>query len=656
MKSLWNEQEAQTHNNDPLQLRVYTSRLMGQDPGLVMHGGGNTSVKTQLTDRLGDTYDVLYVKGSGWDLGTIEAEGFAPVRQETLLKMAKLEELSDGEMVHLQRSAMLNPSAPNPSVEAILHAIIPFAFVDHSHADAVLAISHSPNGDALLQDLYGERVLFVPYVMPGFALARAIYNQTQGIDWSQYDAMVLLHHGVFTWGDDARASYERMIQTVDAAERFLQQQGATENIQTAEPDERNLLRLAQLRHGVSTLRDGAVLALWNHSPEACGFSVREGVIEAMNRGPLTPDHVIRTKPKPLHITDNLDADLQQFANEYQAYFQRHQNGQTCLDLAPRWGIWPGQGTVAFGRSLKEASIIQDINRHTARALQWSEHLGGWYPISEKDTFDMEYWELEQAKLKRKGAPAPLQGKVAMVTGGASGIGRACVEMLSAQGAAVIALDLDPEFSSSIWAYTVHPMVCDVTDPDALRQAVEATIEQFGGLDLVVSNAGNFPASCALEDMTDEAWEQSLQLNLTSHRRLLTYAAPYLKWGIDPAVVLVASKNVPAPGPGASAYSVAKAGLTQLARVAALELGSDGIRVNVVHPNAVFDTGIWSQEVIEERARRYGLSVSEYQTKNVLQTEVTSKDVAGVVYSLLSDAFAKTTGAQIPVDGGNDRVI
>lgn len=656
MKSLWNEQEAQSLQNDPLQLRVYTSRLMGQDPGLVMHGGGNTSVKTQVTDRLGETHDVLYVKGSGWDLATIEAEGFAPVRLNTLLKMAELESLSDSEMVHLQRAAMLNPTAPNPSVEAILHAIIPFAFVDHSHADTVLAISHSPNGDDLLRDLYGEKVLFVPYVMPGFALARAIYEQTQGLDWSQYDAMILLHHGVFTWGDDAKTSYERMIHTVDKAENFLQEQGAMGSIHTDDSAEKDLETLARLRKAVSRERGGPVITLWNGSPEARGFSKREGALQSMNRGPLTPDHVIRTKPKPLSITGDIDADLAHFTQDYQGYFQRHQDGQTILDLAPRWGYWPGYGTVSFGRSLKEASIIQDINRHTFHALQWSEHLGGWYPIPENDTFDMEYWELEQAKLKRKGSPPPMQGKVALVTGGANGIGRACVEYLSAQGAAVVALDIDPEFASSVWAYTVHPMVCDVTNAEALEQAIEATIEQFGGLDMIVSNAGNFPPSCTLEKMSDELWEKSLQLNLTSHRTLLTKALPYLKWGINPAVVLVASKNVPAPGPGASAYSVAKAGLTQLARVAALELGQHGIRVNVVHPNAVFDTGIWTQEVIEERARRYGLSVQEYQTNNVLRTEITSKDVAEVVGTLLSGTFAKTTGAQIPVDGGNNRVI
>ena len=337
-----------------------------------------------------------------------------------------------------------------------------------------------------------------------------------------------------------------------------------------------------------------------------------------------------------------------------------------LDAAPRWAVWPGRGTVAFGVSVKDAGIVSDIVSHTTRAIQWSQALGGWQTLGEKDLFEMEYWELEQAKLLKAGGnnvPAP-QGKVALVTGAASGIGRACAELLRNQGAAVVAVDINPEITNTFNKPNAVGVVCDVTDKQAVKATVETAVRRFGGLDILISNAGTFPPSETIADMTPETpapgtpgiWERSLEINLTSHRTLLGACIPYLELGIDPAVVIIGSKNVPAPGPGASAYSVAKAGLTQLARIAALELGSAGVRVNVIHPNAVFDTAIWTPEVINSRAKNYGLSVEDYKTQNVLKTEVTSADVAQMMLAMTGPAFAKTTGSQVPVDGGNDRVI
>lgn len=660
MKSRWRDEDVQSWMHDPLQMRVYSSRLLGQDSMLVMHGGGNTSVKMEVRDRLGDIHDVLYVKGSGWDLATIEARGFAPVRLEPLRKMARLDVLSDRDMVELQRAAMLDPNAPNPSVEAILHAMIPQTFVDHTHADAVLAISHSPRGNEILAQIYGERVLIFPYVMPGFVLAQDVAKRTASIDWDDYDGMILLHHGVFTWADDAKTSYERMICIVDRAEQYLRQQGAwEEQVVSVEPmtySSEHLLMLARLRREVSRLRGQAVVALWDHSAKARGISSRPSLRESINRGPLTPDHVIRTKPAPLHLSGNVEAELEHFAISYRAYFERHQQGHICLDLAPRWAIWPSWGTLAFGTSVTDASILQDIQKHILDALSWSEHLGGWYPIAESDLFAMEYWELEQAKLKKKNNASFFQAKIVLVTGAASGIGRACVERLVQDGAVVVALDIEPQIESLWQKPEILPIICDITDAGQVEQAIQRTVAQFGGLDMLISNAGNFPKSCPLADMNEPLWQKSLQLNLTSHQQLLTLALPYLRLGLDPAAVIVASKNVPAPGPGAAAYSVAKAGLTQLARIAALEWGTWGIRVNVVHPNAVFDTGIWTEQVIAERAQRYGLSVEEYQTQNVLKTQIRSSDVAETIRALLSPAFAKTTGTQIPIDGGNERVI
>ncbi|MBI3090102.1 MAG: bifunctional aldolase/short-chain dehydrogenase [Candidatus Tectomicrobia bacterium] len=658
MKSLWDADEARACAGDALALRVYTSRLLGREPDLVLHGGGNTSLKMKAANFFGDLEEVLYVKGSGWDLATIEAAGFAPVRLQVLRRMAGVARMSDAEMVRVQRAAMLDPNAPNPSVEAILHAIIPRAYVDHTHADAVVAITNTDAGEERMREIYGARVLIVPYVMPGFILARRVYEMTRDLDWSAFEGMVLLNHGVFTFADEARASYERMIGLVSEAEDYLERRGVLRVLLAAEPPPAlPLLPLARFRRAASSVRGAPLVVRLEAGAAARGFAERPDVSAIASRGPLTPDHIIRTKRLPVIMGDDAEEEVARYADAYRRYFERHAAPRlTRLDAAPRWAVWPGYGTLALGRSAHEALVVADIVAHTIRAIQWGEALGGWRALPEEELFDVEYWELEQAKLAKGAASAPFQGKVALVTGGASGIGRACAEALRAQGAAVAALDKNDEVTRLFAGRDAVGVTCDVTDASAVATAVEGVVEAFGGLDLLISNAGIFPASRSIAEMDAATWSRSLEVNLSSHQRLLQACIPYLEVGLEPAVIVVGSKNVPAPGPGAAAYSVAKAGLTQLARVAALELAGSGIRVNVVHPNAVFDTGIWTPEVLRERAARYGQSVEEYKTSNLLKVEVTASDVAQVVCALAGPVFAKTTGAQIPVDGGNERVI
>jgi rhamnose utilization protein RhaD (predicted bifunctional aldolase and dehydrogenase)/NAD(P)-dependent dehydrogenase (short-subunit alcohol dehydrogenase family) len=662
MKSLWNNDEAAKYTDD-LGLRVYTSRLLGQETALVLHGGGNTSVKANATNLFGETEELLYVKGSGWDLVTIEAAGFAPVKLDVLKKMAQLEQLSDSEMVRAQRAAMTNPNAPNPSVEAILHAVIPFKYVDHTHTDAVVTITNTDNGEQRIREIYGDRILIVPYVMPGFILAKKIYEMTQAIDWAKLEGMVLLNHGLFSFADDAKTSYERMINLVTEAENYLasvpsSRPSPTKGGKKEDKGNSSLLTLARIRKQISEIKGGAIVAPLDSTPDAVNFANRSDVAAIANRGPLTPDHVIRTKPTPVILGETPETDIVQYTTSYNEYFARNTNGQlTCLNPAPCWAVWPGLGILSFGRSVKEAQIVSDIKDHTIEAIQIAEDaLGGWKVLSEKDIFEMEYWELEQAKLGKKGTSPPLQGKVALVTGAASGIGRACVESLQTQGAAVIALDIDPAITTLFNKKEILGQVTDVTQEADIQQAVENGIRRFGGLDILVSNAGIFPPSETIAEMNPATWDKSMALNLTSHQRLLQACVPYLAEGIDAAVIMIASKNVPAPGPGASAYSVAKAGQTQLARVAALELASLGIRVNMLHPNAVFDTAIWTPEVLEKRAKHYKLTVDEYKKNNLLKTEVTSKNVAELACAMAGPLFSKTTGAQVPIDGGNERVI
>jgi rhamnose utilization protein RhaD (predicted bifunctional aldolase and dehydrogenase) len=343
MESLWNETEAAACGTDLLAQRVYTSRLLGKNPALVLHGGGNTSVKITEKDFFGDSVDLCYVKGSGWDLATIEKPGFAPVRMSALMKMAELKEMSDSDMVVQLRAAMTDPAAPTASIEAILHAALPFVFVDHSHADAIAALTCNAEGEARVKEVFGNRVLIVPYVMPGFILAKTIYDLIKGRDLRAegIEGMVLLKHGLFTFADDARTSYERHIEMVSQAEAYLTKKASTQPAAGAANED--LLSLAKLRQAVSKTRGFPQIARLNASSEAVGYASLPGVETFGTRGPLTPDHSIRTKRAPAIIGDDIAASVEKFATDYKSYFDRNAAGHTMLDAAPRFALWAGQG-------------------------------------------------------------------------------------------------------------------------------------------------------------------------------------------------------------------------------------------------------------------------------------------------------------------------
>ena len=691
MKNLWDSNEVLQFEENVLQLRVYTSRLLGQDSDLVLHGGGNTSVKIQQTNLFGEEEEILYVKGSGNNLATIDADGFTPLILKTLRKLAELENISDAEMIRQQQIAMINPDAPNPSVESLLHAIIPFRWIDHTHADAVVTLTNTAEGNKLIRKIYGERLLIIPYVMPGFKLARKVIELTKQVEWWKFEGMVLLNHGIFSFGDTARESYGRMIKLVSLAENYLAKNSKLANtsakasllgkntnkpqcIRVASdsiPWKEGLLKLACIRRKVSEIRGSAMLALTNYSMEALTFSNLTNVKEIATRGPITSDHLIRTKAVPAIIdSQNLEQSLDDFSSEYEAYFERNTNGeQRCLDTGPCWAVWPGHGTVSFAVDVTESIIINDIVEHTVKAIQLAENLagdfssGGWQPVSEAHLFEAEYWDLQQAKLKQNNLDRgrlkviqEFQGKIAIVSGAASGIGLACAGELLAKGAVVVGLDVNPKIITSFCDSGMLGLQCDVTDQNEVLDAIEETVRQFGGIDILVLNAGTFPAGQSIEEMDDGTWTSSLKINLTAPQQLLQTCIPFLKVGLDPAVVFIASRNVPAPGAGASAYSVPKAGQTQLARIAALELGKFGIRVNILHPDCVYDTGLWTPDALERSAKRYGLTVEQYKSRNILKIDVKTNEVARMVCAMAGDVFAKTTGAQIPIDGGSERVI
>lgn len=659
MENRWNAQEAARLNSE-LERRVYSSRLLGSEPELVLHGGGNTSVKVTEQDLFGDPVDLLYVKGSGWDLATIETQGFAPVRMAHLLKLAEVDELSDTEMARELRVATVDPAAPSPSVEAILHAVLPYTFVDHTHADAVVTLTNTANGEARVREVYGDRVVVVPYVMPGFILSKkvnALFSEQADVDTV---GIVLLNHGIFTFGETAEASYVRMIDLVTEAEAYLKRKGAwTLNVATPEGAAVRAAaaplstELAALRQQVSLAAGQPMLLRAYRDPQSFAFARRSDVARLATRGPATPDHVIRTKRIPL-----IGRDVEGYVEGYTHYFEANNPGHlSMLDPAPRVVIDPDFGVVTSGQSAQDALIAGDIYAHTLRMILRAEALGGWQALSEPELFEMEYWELEQAKLKQRGAAQPFQGEVALVTGAASGIGEACAEVFLKRGSAVIGLDVSERVAEVNSSPAYLGLVCDLTDEDAVRGAIERGVYAFGGLDMLVLNAGVFPASQRIAELPLSDWRSAMQINLDANLTLLREAHSLLSRAPKGGRVVVnASKNVPAPGMGAAAYSVSKAALTQLARVAALEWGEQGVRVNVLHPDAVFDTGLWTPEVLEKRAQHYGLSVEAYKRRNVLKTEVSKYDVAELAAAMCGPAFAKTTGAQVPVDGGNERVI
>jgi len=657
MKSLWQETEAARMDGD-LALRVYTSRLLGRDKSLVLHGGGNTSVKIAERNRFGEDETILYVKGSGWDLETIEAPGFSPVRLTHVQRLAGLERLSDPDMVNELVTHMTRATAPTPSIETILHGCMPFKYVDHTHADAVLAITNTPDGEARVRAIYGGSVIVIPYLMPGFDLARAVAREFARQATPRTVGVVLLKHGIFSFGETAREAYERMISLVDLAERHLMEHRAWSVGTPSSPVSVGIapLEVASLRRAISDVAGFPAILRVRTTAQTLGFARHPEVERLSQQGPATPDHVIRTKRTPM-----LGTDVSAFVRAYQAYFDRHaanaKEPKTMLDPAPRMVLDPRFGLASVGRTARDARIVEELYEHTIDVILRADALTRYEALPPQDIFDIEYWDLEQAKLRKGGRPPALTGEVAWVTGAASGIGKAVVTSLLARGAAVVGIDVDESIVTLHTRPEYLGIQCDVRDAGAVQSALEQTAMTFGGLDMIVLNAGIFGATRSISELSSEEWRQVMGVNVDANLVLLRACHPNLKLAPRGGrVVVIGSKNVPAPGPGAAAYSASKAALNQLARIAALEWGADGIRVNSLHPNQVFDTRLWTETVLAERAKRYGMTIEQYKTNNVLRTEVTSRDVAELAAEMCGPLFAKTTGAQLPVDGGNERVI
>ena len=649
-RNLWDDAEASGFRDDLAQ-RIYTSRLLGRDDTLVLHGGGNTSVKTIGRDVFGRDVEILYVKGSGHDLIDINSSGFTPLRCEPTRQLAELAALTDSKMVNELSSYSLDASAPAASVEAILHAILPFKFVDHTHANAIVTLTNSVDGPARIRDVFGEVALIVPYAMPGFKLSRAVRDIIAKSSVDGYIGMILMNHGVFSWGDTAKESYDRMITLVQMAEDYIDKQPLHQLPVDTSSERAELGEIVALRREISRVAGSPVLLRTFDDDRSRQFLSRSDIRSVSQRGPATPDHAIRTKRLPM-----LGRDVDSYAAEYTRYFNDNStDGLEILDSAPRVILDSKIGFAVAGKSSKDIRIAEDIYRHTMDIIERAEdRLGGYRALPESDLFEMEYWDLEQAKLKRTGKPKVFAGEVTLVTGSASGIGKACAKSLLARGAVVVGVDISPHETLGEGNSTFE---ADVTNRDQMERVLDAAVRTYGGLDMLVLSAGVFPPTEFVAGMSMDSWRRTMSLNLDSAFQLLSIAHPFLKQSPRGArVVVIGSKNVPAPGPGAAAYSVSKAALTQLTRVLALEWSGDNVRINTVHPNAVFDTGVWNDEKIAARAKAYGMTPEQYRKNNLLGVEIKSSDVAELVVEMCGPLFSKVHGAQIAIDGGNERTI
>ena len=671
MKSLWSQADADAmvaHYAGlgvakDLALRVYSSRLLGADPALVQHGGGNTSVKTVEADLLGEPVDVLRVKGSGWDLGDIEPQGLPAVRMAPLLALRRLNSLSDEGMVAAQRTAMLDPSGPNPSVETLLHAWIPQAVVDHSHANAVLALTDQPDGEALCQELYGDRLAIAPYRMPGFALAQLAAATYEAHPDSE--GMVLLKHGIFSWGPDAKTAYERMIEFVDMAEQRIKRAPARVRPRAALPSaSATASDVAPIIRGALSRGFAPMVLDHRAGPEVLEFVGGEDLARYSQGGVATPDHVIRIKPWPLVLSPVAAGDLDTFAkatqtamnayaDRYRAYFERHNATadpkKAMLDPMPRVVMVPGLGLFGAGCSRKDALIAADIAETTVAVTRAAEAMSAFESISQSDTFEMEYWSLEQAKLG-KDKPKPLAGRVVAVTGGGGTIGAAIARAFAAQGAEVAVLDRDEaEAKASAAKVKGLALACDVTDAGQVSATFDTIAAAYGGLDILVSNAGA-ALTGRIGEVSDDILRQSFELNFFAHQSVAQAAVRiFRKQAMGGCLLFNASKQAINPGPDFGPYGLPKAATLALMRQYAVDHGAEGVRSNAVNADRI-RSGLLTDEMVKTRSAARGLSEHDYMAGNLLGREVTAEDVAQAFVDL--SLATKTTGAVLTVDGGN----
>jgi rhamnose utilization protein RhaD (predicted bifunctional aldolase and dehydrogenase)/NAD(P)-dependent dehydrogenase (short-subunit alcohol dehydrogenase family) len=678
MKSGWVDRDAEAIVADgakagidrDLALRIYTTRLLGRDPTLVLHGGGNTSLKTKMRDLLDEEIEVLRVKSSGADMASIDPSGLPAVRLLPMRKLRALDVIEDEELVGIERANLLDPAAPNPSVEMMLHAFLPHKFVDHTHATAVLSVIDQPQGKKLCEEVFGGRLEFVPYVRPGFRLAKKaieVFERAQTCD-----GLILSKHGIVTFGASAREAYDRMIGMVSLAEDFIARNRKSVAVRVV-PEAAALAHVAPIVRGACSEKNDSIEGAWRRL--VLEFRAGEAVLSFVNRndlervsqaGVITPDHTIRTKNWPLVLTipepDRLGdfagttrQRTQAFAIHYRQYFDRNNecadDTKIELDPLPRVVLVPGLGLFGLGRSKQHAIIAADIAEAWIEGVSGAEAIGRFESISEAEMFDCEYWPLEQDKLgKRK--ELPLAGQITAITGAAGAIGAATARAFAAAGAEVALLDVDRaaarDQANAVGGHALA-VACDVTDAGSVSAAFDKIVEHFGGVDIVVSNAGAAWQG-RIGEVDEEILQKSFELNFYGHQRVAQAAVRIMRaQGTGGCLLFNISKQAVNPGQNFGPYGIPKAAALALMRQYALDHGADGIRANAVNADRI-RSGLLTPDMIASRAKARGVNEKDYMSGNLLGREVTAEDVA---QAFLHHALAlKTTADVTTVDGGN----
>lgn len=677
-KNLWNDQQAP--KNDGLSSLAYRSRLLGADRTLVNIYGGNTSTKSKERDHLGREVEVLWVKGSGSDVADITEKGFAGLKLEEVLPLLSRKSMSDEEMVaYLERTAF-EPGRPRQSIETLLHAFVPAKHVDHTHPDAIISIACSPRGKDIVREIYGDRAAWVDYIRPGFALSKQIGEAVRRNP--RIECIVMGKHGLVTWGRTSRESYHNTLRVIGEAEAYLKHKalkkpfgGVEVRPLTQKAREALLAKLLPVLRGAISTSRPAILTV-DTSKEVLEFVNSSDAPRLSQVGAACPDHLVHTKRVPLFINwkpeegeakllEKAKAGVAKFAKEYEAYFNKNKNeGDKMFVPTPRITLVPGIGMIAAGPDAMAAEVSRQLYQRAIAVMKGAVACGGFISLSAAESYAIEYWPLELYKLLLKPAPKTLEGKVALVTGAASGIGRAIADRLAADGAHVVIADLNfeggkqgaSEIIKSRGFRRAMALKIDVTKESEVQAAFRQAVLQFGGVDIVVNNAG-ISASAPVEETSLEMWNRSQ--NILSTGYFLVAREAFRVWkaqNVGGNLIFICSKNSVAAGKNAAAYSAAKAAELHLARCLAEEGGAFGIRVNSVLPDAVLQgSSIWNSSWRKERAATYGIKEGEleefYRKRTTLKVSIYPEDIAEAVYFFASPASSKTTGGVLTVDGG-----
>ena len=646
-----------------LALRVYTTRLLGRNNELVLHGGGNTSVKTTLKDIDGKKYNVLCVKGSGWDMAEIEPAGLPAVKLQPLLSLKNKKYLSDENMVSYQKRNLMNIKSPNPSVETFLHAFLPFKFVDHTHADAIMNVTNRPGGLNFCKKIFGNKVSIVPYVMPGFMLAKKVnevYSKNPNIN-----CLILMNHGIFTFSDDAKEAYSLMIKYVSQAERAIKKLKVKKIKQIKNYSTKlNVHEIAPIIRGLSSnKKDQKFVVSYRLNKDLKYFMNGKNVRSYSSKGTATPDHVIRVKPFPLIITPKKNSSLDDFKltakkafdnyrKKYINYFNTNKikvkGKKVMLDTSPRVVFVQNVGVFSIGKDLKGAKIAGDLTNTNAKVIASVEETSTYKFIPEKDLFDVEYWSLEQAKIKKQ--KKLLEGNVVVITGSTGAIGFATYKIFKSYGAEVILLDYNLEkikdLQSKIKDLCIH---CDVRNKKSVKKVFNQICEKYGGIDILISNAGTAIAG-SIAEIDDKILRQSFEDNFFSHQNCASEAIKIMKrQNTNGCLLFNISKQSVNPGKNFGPYGLPKSALLSLCKQYAVDYGSYGIRSNGVNADRI-RSGLMTNKMIKTRAKARAVTTDEYMKGNLLLNEVKAEDVAKAFFHLA--VSKKTTGAVLAVDGGN----